>query len=48
MADTLRSVAGLALGLLLLYWLFATVARSEFGLDVPDPGDWFPSGWRYR
>jgi hypothetical protein len=46
--DTFRMIAGFALALFLIYWVFAAFARAEFGLDLPDPGALLPSGWRFR
>jgi len=45
--DTLRLILGLGLALFLIYWLFAAVARSQFGLDLPDPSALLPAGWRF-
>jgi hypothetical protein len=46
MEDTFRMMAGAAIGLVMIYWLFVLVARSEFGVHLPDPVDVLPAGWR--
>ena len=46
--DTLRLTSGLAFALFLIYWLFETVARAQFGLDLPNPAALLPAGWRFH
>ena len=42
----IRMTIGLAVGLLLFYWLFVIAARSMLHVDLPDPADLFPADLR--
>jgi hypothetical protein len=44
--DTFRTIAGASIGVLMIYWLFVVILRSEFGVHLPDPVDALPAGWR--
>jgi hypothetical protein len=46
MSDSVRLIVTSAIGLLGLYWLFVVVARSAFGIELPDPADALPHEWR--
>jgi len=46
MAAFLRTTSGIAVGLIVLYWLFVLLARHMLGVELPDPAGLLPSGWR--
>jgi hypothetical protein len=46
MSDSVRVIVASAIGLLGAYWLFVVIARSAFGIELPDPADALPQEWR--
>jgi hypothetical protein len=44
--DSVRLIIASAIGLLGVYWLFVVIARSAFGIELPDPVDVLPQEWR--
>ncbi|HYC25860.1 MAG TPA: hypothetical protein VEC58_07475 [Roseiarcus sp.] len=47
MSDSFRMFAALAIGLVVFYWVFVIAVRSIMGIDLPDPVDLLPAGWRH-
>jgi hypothetical protein len=46
MTSPVRLIINSAIGLLGLYWAFVVIARSAFGIELPDPADILPYAWR--
>lgn len=46
MSAFLRTIGGIAIGLILIYWLFVLLARAMLGVELPDPAGLLPARWR--